>query len=54
MCGRSSIGGPCGIGLIHKLRVGSHATRCWVFYDGLWGLPFGVLALEGGGQKMHG
>ena len=26
----------------------------WLVDDGLWGSPFGLVGLEGGGRRMHG
>ena len=53
-CRGASAGGPCGISLTYFWGMGRLVARHWLVDDWLWGLPFGVVGSEGGGQRMHG
>ena len=53
-CHGASVGGPCGIGLIHFQGLGRFVARHRLVDDGLWGSLFGLVGSEGGGQRMHG
>ena len=53
-CHGASAGRPCGISLTYIWGMGHLVARHWLIDDGLWGSPFGVVGLEGGGHRMHG